>query len=69
MEAQKTVLYEQKRISENGHKGWRFTYALVLGKNTVSTQREKEVWEKDKKEAYNTFTRVHDCVVQKRVTG
>lgn len=48
-------IYSQKRISENGHKGWLFTWVEIYDNNTVSTEKQNEVWIADKKEAYNEF--------------
>lgn len=46
-------LYSQKRITEKGQKGWLFTYAEVYNENTVSTEKNWQVWIENKKEAFD----------------
>ena len=55
MKTSKIKIYSQKRISENGYKGWLFTWVEIYDTNSVSTEKQDEVWIADKKEAYNEF--------------
>ena len=55
MKTAKILIYSQKRITEGKDKGWLFTWVEIYNENTVSTERQNEIWISDKKEAYNEF--------------